>query len=178
MDDAACRGMDVNVFFPEDADYDSRAYALLTCAGCHVRAECARFGAGEPTGIWGGNTGRYRRKHAGRIPERVPAIGSTRRLRALAVHGFGLTEIARRLNDPDLTRNHLDSIRDGRPIFVGVEQAKAIQRVYRLMCSWHSTHVGAKAVKNNAYANGWPAPEAWIGINMDDPNAGPRQVAA
>lgn len=57
---AACRGMDVNVFFPE------RGELLLTarqvCAGCGVREECREFALThmERFGVWGGMSERER----------------------------------------------------------------------------------------------------------------------
>jgi WhiB family redox-sensing transcriptional regulator len=50
--DAACRGTDPAVFFPERAT--SPEPALAICARCPVRAEC--LDAADDDGIWGGTT--------------------------------------------------------------------------------------------------------------------------
>lgn len=61
MADAACRGAEIAIFFPERGD-DVRP-ALALCARCPVRDECAGYAAQfGPTlhGIWAGTTGRAR----------------------------------------------------------------------------------------------------------------------
>lgn len=57
--DAACRGMDPALFFPERGDPAHAARAV--CADCVVRAECAEYGMAERDGIWGGLNGNERR---------------------------------------------------------------------------------------------------------------------
>ena len=61
--EGACRDHDPDVFFPdrgEDADTAKRI-----CAGCTVRRECLTYALTTPrerNGIWGGTSGRERRK--------------------------------------------------------------------------------------------------------------------
>jgi hypothetical protein len=51
--DAACRGMDVEMFFAEDAG--SRLMAALICEDCPVRALCFEFAeTNKERGTWGG----------------------------------------------------------------------------------------------------------------------------
>jgi WhiB family redox-sensing transcriptional regulator len=50
--DAACRGHDVAVFFPERGTSPEPGKAI--CATCPVRAEC--LAAADDDGIWGGTT--------------------------------------------------------------------------------------------------------------------------
>jgi WhiB family redox-sensing transcriptional regulator len=57
---AACRGVDPDLFFPERGR--STAAALAYCEGCEVRAQCLSTALAVPTmGVWGGTTGRSRR---------------------------------------------------------------------------------------------------------------------
>lgn len=55
---AACRGMDVNVFY-ENGECEA---AKAVCARCPVRAQCGRFAwdKKEEYGVWGGQTKRDR----------------------------------------------------------------------------------------------------------------------
>lgn len=59
--EAACRGMDTNLFYPEGRGSTLRAreqIAKAVCAGCPVALQC-RQAAGETVerfGIWGGLT--------------------------------------------------------------------------------------------------------------------------
>lgn len=52
---AACRGIDVNLFYPESGEPGAPAtQARLICETCPVRQPCADAGLGERFGIWGG----------------------------------------------------------------------------------------------------------------------------
>lgn len=59
--DAACRGADPDLFFPERGESTRAAKAI--CAGCPVQSECLDWAVGnnEPGGIWGGSSERQRR---------------------------------------------------------------------------------------------------------------------
>ncbi len=60
---AACRGADPGLFFPERGDKPTGALAY--CQGCPVRQECLdsalEFGERFVVGVWGGTTGAGRR---------------------------------------------------------------------------------------------------------------------
>lgn len=56
MDQAACKGEDTNLFFPERNDLDTRRDAIMICFQCPVRAECDAYRnrTGSTYGIWAG----------------------------------------------------------------------------------------------------------------------------
>lgn len=70
IDQAACNGMDPELFFPEDLQTRSRrdqesarqiqTQALLICAGCPVRQRCLEYGMNDEYGIFGGMTATQR----------------------------------------------------------------------------------------------------------------------
>jgi WhiB family redox-sensing transcriptional regulator len=70
--DAACAaaarsgGMSVNDWFPERGDCVAVRRALAVCAECPVRVRCLEFALREghlqAEGVWGGTTGRERRR--------------------------------------------------------------------------------------------------------------------
>jgi WhiB family redox-sensing transcriptional regulator len=62
--DAACRNLDPNMFFP-DRD-DAAGPALAVCATCPVREACLEYALVNRLreGIWGGATERERRRLA------------------------------------------------------------------------------------------------------------------
>lgn len=64
MDDAACRGMDPELFFPVRGDFAAVEAARAICRGCSVMAECRAYGLAEPHmhGMWGGLSERERRQ--------------------------------------------------------------------------------------------------------------------
>ena len=64
QDDAACKGMDPNIFYPENHDMRAVGDAKMVCAFCPVREACLQcaIDAGEPHGIWGGVSARTRRR--------------------------------------------------------------------------------------------------------------------
>jgi WhiB family transcriptional regulator, redox-sensing transcriptional regulator len=61
----ACRGLDPEIFYPPvDEEEAEAAEAKAVCAGCPVRKACLEFALDtrEADGIWGGTTGRERRR--------------------------------------------------------------------------------------------------------------------
>lgn len=62
--DAACRGMDTNLFFPERGQTHIVRAALAVCERCTVRQECFDYCrlSGLRVGIWGGLSERARRR--------------------------------------------------------------------------------------------------------------------
>lgn len=59
-DQAKCRGLDPRVFFPERGE--STAEALAVCSECPIRLLCLEQNLGERSGVWGGMTGRQRKR--------------------------------------------------------------------------------------------------------------------
>lgn len=62
-EDANCRGMDVNLFFPARGAGQQVARAKAVCAACSVRVQCLddAIADHERVGIWGGLTEKQRR---------------------------------------------------------------------------------------------------------------------
>ena len=60
--DAACRGMDPNIFFPERGASTDISLAKETCAECPVKEQCREYGEMERFGFWGGVSARGRAK--------------------------------------------------------------------------------------------------------------------
>jgi WhiB family redox-sensing transcriptional regulator len=62
MQQAACRGLDASLFFPERGEVVSDE-AREICAECPVCRECLEFSiiTKERDGVWGGKSGRQRR---------------------------------------------------------------------------------------------------------------------
>jgi WhiB family redox-sensing transcriptional regulator len=60
--EAACRGLDTNVFFPVTDEEAEEAKAV--CAACPVREECLEFAllTRQEDGVWGGLTEVERRR--------------------------------------------------------------------------------------------------------------------
>lgn len=58
----ACRGLDADIFYPDDDDEAMEAKSV--CAECGVRVACLEFAlqAREKAGVWGGATERERRR--------------------------------------------------------------------------------------------------------------------
>jgi WhiB family redox-sensing transcriptional regulator len=54
MDDAVCRQVGVQEFFPDKGESAKVRIAKEICSACPVVAECLAFGINEPFGIWGG----------------------------------------------------------------------------------------------------------------------------
>lgn len=61
-DRAACKGMNPDLFFPENGQSPA---AHMACAVCPVTAECLEYAivSGETGGVWGGLCGKDRREY-------------------------------------------------------------------------------------------------------------------
>ncbi len=61
---AACRGIDVEIFYPITDDDADAAEAKAVCAECPVRQACLEHALAhrEREGVWGGTTERERRR--------------------------------------------------------------------------------------------------------------------
>lgn len=61
--DAACQGLDTELFFPGRGESDTVTAAKEICSSCGVREECleSALATGEKFGIWGGTSERERR---------------------------------------------------------------------------------------------------------------------
>ena len=62
QEQANCRGLSPDLFFPERGDTAGVRAALRVCAGCRVREDCLAAHPLERDGIWGGTTARDRRR--------------------------------------------------------------------------------------------------------------------
>lgn len=69
--DAACRDLDLDLFFP-DSEADS-APALAVCAVCPVRQACLDFAlrTRQNDGVWGGHTETERKRLRRRLGRRA-----------------------------------------------------------------------------------------------------------
>lgn len=72
--EAACAGLDIDLFFPERGETTSAAKAV--CAGCPVRDECREFGMRERFGVWGGASERERKTLRREQPKPEPAASA------------------------------------------------------------------------------------------------------
>ena len=59
--DAACNGLDVNVFFPPFGDMKAMNFALSICSNCKVKNECLENNLWESDGVWGGTSAKQRK---------------------------------------------------------------------------------------------------------------------
>jgi WhiB family redox-sensing transcriptional regulator len=62
-DQAACKGMEAEEFFPARGTYSTQTLAMRACASCEVKEPCLEFALkfNEP-GVWGGTSSRQRRQ--------------------------------------------------------------------------------------------------------------------
>ncbi|MFD9950552.1 hypothetical protein ACFWYW_57510 [Nonomuraea sp. NPDC059023] len=100
----------------------------------------------------------------------VGAMGTRRRIQALAALGYSLTEQARRLGR---TVNNFHAVLGKPKVFAGT--ARAVRDLYELLSMTPAppSH-GAKLARSMADRNGWLPPLAWDDI--DDPNEKPKGV--
>ncbi|GAA2608439.1 hypothetical protein GCM10010399_44090 [Dactylosporangium fulvum] len=114
---------------------------------------------------------RKRRRHGLAQPRRVPAIGTTRRLQALAALGWRWSDLAERLGVTwQAVQQH--AIRGNRVVHVDI--ARRIDDVFRQLCAT----AGPSALsRRRAEEKGWVPPLAWDDGDIDNPDARPRWSA-
>lgn len=61
IDEARCKEVGTELFFPEQSDVIGSRRARSICNKCEVKAECLEYGINEEFGIWGGLTSVERR---------------------------------------------------------------------------------------------------------------------
>jgi WhiB family redox-sensing transcriptional regulator len=200
--EAACHDDDQAVFFAPDGERQEaretrEAQAKEICSWCPVRDTCAEYAltTPEPYGVWGGmgederhaeRRRRIRKASSARRPQkgseklrrpgpaRVPGFGIQRRLRALAVVGHGPTMIAARMGG--VSPSALSDWRGRTVRPVPQEAAEKLAALYPLLLEEKPGPL-AEQVRENARLREWLGPEAWEGVDLDDPAALPRTVA-
>lgn len=97
--------------------------------------------------------------------------GSMRRLRALTCKGHSLRSIAEKLG---MIHRQVQYITSGRGQYVLQETADAIAALYEV---WQDLDGGNKNVRDWARRRGFHAPDAWYGVDIDDPAVAPAEPA-
>lgn len=106
------------------------------------------------------------------LPGRVPAIGTARRVQALAAIGWTLTQTAR---DAGLAMAFVRDLVAGRYQRVPRQTANAVDELYRARCMTPGPSASARTVADR---NGWPSALAWDDIdNPHERPAGRRRAA-
>ena len=183
IDQAACAGFTTELFYPVPGDHAAVKAAKQICRDCPVIAECAAWARDtkEPFGIWGGMTPRERNKKFRHCGDWVSALGSARRLRALASLGYGTGHVERELLEmgvTSMTHHGLGWIRE-KAIQTEASKAAAITKVYdRLVARGPNDAKRSIISRKQAYQERWPTPEDWADIDIYDPDALPRPRAS
>ncbi len=70
---AACRNLDVAVFFPTDESEDATLEAKAICVTCPVAESCLQYAlsTNQPEGVWGGLDSNERRRLRRRIRDQA-----------------------------------------------------------------------------------------------------------
>ena len=70
---AACRGIDVDVFFPADESEEAAVEAKAICANCPVADTCLQYSlaTNQADGVWGGLDANERRRMRRRIRDQA-----------------------------------------------------------------------------------------------------------
>lgn len=106
-------------------------------------------------------------------PNRVPAIGTTRRIQALAVMGWPISHIA---DLAGIRGTQVNELMAGRRKRIPRDQAEAVDRVFRER--WMQPGPNART-RTIAARNGWVPALAWDDIdNPDEQPTGLRKAAA
>lgn len=189
--DAACSGVDPEVFFPSNyTDAEPVAFAVRICDGCAVREECLRDALARPEpsdrdGIFGGRTPRQRRRMRGgkTSPTRRPPVNTVRpdevrvdvtgtrwRLRALAAHGWPTNLLAVELGT---TVQVIQSARHNRSVSCPEGLADWVVREWPRLVANPPVGKAARSARARALWSGWPRPHELDLDRVDDPDYTP-----
>jgi hypothetical protein len=106
---------------------------------------------------------------------RIDAVGTRRRLQALAAIGWPSSVIGERI---DRSRSHVTGLRVANNVTVRVAQevARLYQRMYYVRPQPVSSEERGAVASTLTWASraGWAPPSAWTEATIDDPNARPR----
>lgn len=105
--------------------------------------------------------------HASAGNRSVPAVGATRKIRALIALGHALRTISLAAGMENTTASNL---LNGKPETIHYELAQRVHKGYRALCSTPGTHTRSL---RRAQREGWAPPAAWDDEQIDDPNAAP-----
>ncbi|WP_435110121.1 WhiB family transcriptional regulator [Nocardiopsis synnemataformans] len=203
QDHAACKGDEDLFFAPDRERLDDQMNrirdAKQICAACPVLSDCLDYALSLPpiaqNGIWGGMTEdertwernkrlRRERLSAKATPKpkpkkkpkkdpvrRIDASGSRRRLESSSAVGRRL-KLYSQLSG--VSESFLSKVRAGQIDVVREDIAKKIADAYPVVLA----RVGdvAREPLGAAAMGGWPLPEAWEGVDIDDPAAQPRTM--
>lgn len=97
----------------------------------------------------------------------IPAVGTMRRLRALACIGYSVTYLADELG---VKFQYVSYLRSGKSKGVTAETARKIDALFRRL---QMTQGPSESAARNAAGLGWPPPLAWDEETIDDPAAHP-----
>ena len=97
----------------------------------------------------------------------VPALGATRRVRALIALGHSLRSISHAAEMENTTASNL---LNGKPQTIHYELAQRVHKGYRALCSTPGNHTRSL---RRAQREGWAPPAAWDDEQIDDPTAAP-----
>ena len=73
LEDAACKGMDTNLFFPDKPSIKDRKRIAEICDACPVQSQCRDYGEHERYGFWGGvgTRTRIRERNTDEMPSTI-----------------------------------------------------------------------------------------------------------
>lgn len=188
-----CQDADPDLFFgPDDESSAERrnreTEAKSYCEDCPVITDCRKhaLAAPEKSGVWAGlNESERHTIRLAELPRRkpakppvksfdlVPAIGTRRRLRALAWAGYGIELVAARSGVPIAS---VSSARKSEAPRIARVNADRIADAY-VELLLELPEPASPRPRMLAAERGWDGPDAWSGVDMDDPDARPHQTA-
>lgn len=201
---ATCKGEPLELFFGpdhregEDQRKERESRAKMFCSGCPVQIQCLDYSIAQPEkyGTWGGlnederaaeRRRRMRLQQPSQVSPRprpkkprktvpkqprvlVDTTGARRRLRATSVMGRALRTYARVSGVPEST---LSRIRSGSEKRTSKHHVERIAAAYERVLALQEVY---PAPQRAAVEGGWWGPDAWVGVDIDDPNAVPRKA--
>lgn len=130
--------------------------------GVHGTASSTERGCSCPDAIEAMRIYRKRRRQGRQLPGYVPAIGTARRLKALAADGWPAVELARRLG---VTQQMVSYLRNPPGRLVRRDNAERVAALFDQL----EGHPGpSEWTRSRAVIAGWHTSMAWLYLDIDD----------
>lgn len=114
--------------------------------------------------------------HAAPDLERIPALGTTRRLQALVAIGYTNAELSELI---PYHYHHISNVILGRQAYVNAATARRVAELFtELQLMPRGDDYAAARARDRAAKRGWAPPMAWDDDTLDDPDGRPHGIAA
>ncbi|MGN6162556.1 MAG: hypothetical protein ACTHOG_12745 [Marmoricola sp.] len=111
-----------------------------------------------------------------KIGPQIEVTGTRRRLQAIAALGYSLEDVC---GGTGIKQPLITNIRTGKNVTTSPENAAAVAEFYEIIKDTPAANTaGSRRAISFAHKHGWVPPQAWEGLDIDDPSVVPGEYDA